>query len=215
MIIAIPAYGRINLLGQVVDYYHAMGYTPIVVASPYKDGSIWDRADATVPNSPLGSKFNDCIELGWKSCGKDDGVVICGSDTLLSPVALRYLEKSPAPLTELVGCHFYFPKDDRMLFYTEFLCGPGKKMSGELLRRCGGRPYREEAEKNLDKWPKVWLTSPAEGVRIRTGIDVPLCVEIREGPSMTDLNDIKEEPVECDPDIIFGQMGPVGQKMRS
>jgi hypothetical protein len=125
---------------------------------------------------PLGRKFNFGIEV--LKLKQLDGVMIVGSDDLISPYVFRELEKQEPYYMEIGGCHFFESQTGRMRFIHNFNCGAGKYFSRAFLDICEWQPYENDALANVDKGPRRFLKS-GERTIWQSSKTEPFCIDIK------------------------------------
>lgn len=151
--IVIPVHERRLLAARVIEYYKdSQPDIPVVTVGGPDDihGDFHIIAD----NEPLGAKFNYGVQ-GAMLLADPDYVCVIGSDSFVHPDyfdAVR-AQTTRYPYINSNGAYFFFPPVE-MLYAPRFRCGSGVFLSRILLERCNGRPYVEDATKNLDAGPR-------------------------------------------------------------
>lgn len=210
--ISIPIKGREELARRVIAYYDTLdieGVRLFVVPnmSDIDTSELWHELSPPKVfslNEPLGHKFNEGID---DCCQLDvDGVMIVGSDDLISPAVFIEIRDNLPEYQEIRGVHFFNSETGEMVFERGFMCGAGKYFSRSFLDACDCRPYDEEAERNVDKGPDAWLDG--ERSVIRAGLRSPLCIDIKTAENMWGWDTVKGYfgLEECDAEDIFAEM---------
>lgn len=209
--VVIPIHGRHELSRRVIAYYATLDPLQtgcrlfVVPVMDEIESDLWNQLSppkAFALNEPLGHKFNE----GIRDCQMYDidGVMIVGSDDLVSPAVFRNLAEKDPMYQEIRGVHFFNSQSGEMVFERTFVSGAGKYFSREVLDTCQWSPYDEEGDRNLDSGPNRFLGGiPQE--RVYASLNTPMVIDIKTVTNMWDWNKVLEYelieavpvPIEC------------------
>ena len=181
--VVIPIYGREELAKRVILYYETLEVQGVnltvipVLDLGSGDGERMGKGRIINDSPVLGKKFNTGIS--WSKLIADfDGVMIVGSDDLISPYIFNELAKQEPHYMEIGGCHFFESQTGRMRFIHAFNCGAGKYFSKEFLDRCYWQPYDDTANINVDRGPRKFLGS-GERLIWQSSKHIPFCIDVK------------------------------------
>jgi hypothetical protein len=183
LVIVIPIHGRIELARRIVLYYETLdvpgvSLTVLPVVDTFEEMDEFSAPVIANEDATLGEKFNFGI---WSAPIQEeglDGVMIVGSDDLISPYIFRELATQKPHYMEIGGCHFFESATGRMRFIQQFNCGAGKYFSREFLDRCDWKPYEKDATRNVDSGPRKFLRE-GEVTVWQSSWYTPFCIDVK------------------------------------
>jgi len=160
-------WGRPRLTELVLRYYNSLVYEGVYVFSEDDPnpmsangldidswrGLMWS-------NYPLSNKWNEGIREFKIDPTHFDGVMIVGSDDLVTPSyieAAKYLLEKGADYIFLPSLYFYNLQDGRMHYCLAERLGLGRVLSRRLLDMLDWKPWPDGLNKGLDgaMWEKI------------------------------------------------------------
>lgn len=156
--IIVAIYDRPELTKIVLDYYREKskkyGFEVIVVGSEGEKSRRLAKGFhyVEVPNSPLSYKNNYMV---WKAKELNvDGVILIGSDDLLSDNLLKFYMKQPNKRTFLgmPSAYFYSIDKDELIRYhsSSQSIGAGRYFSRYVLEKVGWKLWQKPLDSKLD-----------------------------------------------------------------
>lgn len=100
-------------------------------------------------NIPLTDKMNTLFQ----ACKTYEGVMLLGSDDLMSREMLEYYAGLPSSLSHVLGLndiYFYLQKEGTLHYFHGQTHGAGRYFSKKVLKKLRYTPYEGTAQKHLD-----------------------------------------------------------------
>lgn len=207
---------RPELTRIVLDYYdnlvvEGVEFVKLAVGSEGADslilanGNGWGYVEET--NDPLGAKWNRGLQAFEDT--DVDGVMVIGSDDLISPAYFEQVRDANAEVFSFRGCTMYVQEPRvRLAHSKKFHTGAGRYLSAKLLKRIkykgwpGGRAYKLDGaldnlvESNTRLGARKWAHNGEGGAWM---VDVKTAENMWSFAAMESrLGDFKDDPSPAD-----------------